>query len=420
MKRGIENFVELCLVFLLTFPIIAFSQDPNSNPVFKQEELEQILAPIALYPDSLVSQILMASTYPLEVVQAQRWADQNKSLTGDALTSALEKQQWDPSVKSLVNFPQILSMMSDKLDWTEKLGDAFLAQQKDVMDTIQKLREKAYAQGSLKTSNEQVVKNEQQTIVIEPADPQVVYVPTYNPSVVYGSWPYPSYPPYEYYPPGYVSTAPYAFGAGFITGAAWGYAWGHCDWHGGDLDVDINQNNNFNRNIDRSRYAQQYQNRGQFNAQSGRGVWQHNPADRRGVPYRDPATAQRYNRASNADAVNARQAYRGRAEQGFGSGGTSPASAGYRQDAGQRNIPSGYQGARTSGSYNRSNAFQDIDRGNAARNYSNRGQASRQTMSRPSGGGNFGGGSRGGGGGFGGGGGGGRGGGGGGRGGGRR
>src|SRR5262249_17198609 len=156
----------------------------------------------ALYPDSLVAQILMASTYPLEVVQADRWVKANKTLQGQALTTALEAQSWDPSVKSLVNFPQVLAAMSEKLDITQRLGDAFLAQQKDVMDAIQRLRSKAYAQGNLKTTKEQNVIVEQpapqttiveqpapqttivqqpapQTTVIqiEPANPQVVYVP---------------------------------------------------------------------------------------------------------------------------------------------------------------------------------------------------------------------------------------------------
>jgi hypothetical protein len=175
----------------------------GTGAVFKTEEIEQLVAPIALYPDELVSQILMASTYPLEVVQADRWAKANKTLKGDALTKALEAQSWDPSVKSLVNFPQVLAMMSEKLDVTQKLGDAFLAQQKDVMDAIQRLRAKAQAQGNLKTTKEQTVIVEQpaaQTTVIkiEPANPQVVYVPTYNPTVVYGAWPYPAYPPYTY------------------------------------------------------------------------------------------------------------------------------------------------------------------------------------------------------------------------------
>jgi hypothetical protein len=155
----------------------------------KPEEIEQLVAPIALYPDSLVSQILMASTYPLEVVQANRWLRANKTLKGDALTKALEAQNWDPSIKSLVNFPQVLAMMSEKLDLTQRLGDAFLAQQKDVMDAIQRLRARAQAQGNLQTTKEQTVIVEQpeaQTTVIkiEPADPQVVYVPSYNPTVV--------------------------------------------------------------------------------------------------------------------------------------------------------------------------------------------------------------------------------------------
>ena len=187
-------------------PPAASTQQPAAPPTFKQEELDQILAPIALYPDSLIAQILMASTFPLEVVQAERFAKQNASLKGEALTKQLESQSWDPSVKSLVNFPQVLTMMNDKLDWTQKLGDAFIAQQKPVLDTIQRLRAKAQAAGNLKTTKEQTVIVEEKIIKIEPADPQVIHVPTYNPTVVYGAWAYPAYPPYYYYPPGYVAT----------------------------------------------------------------------------------------------------------------------------------------------------------------------------------------------------------------------
>ena len=237
--------------------------------------MEQILAPIALHPDPLISQILMASTYPLEVVQAERWAKQNASLKGDALTKALEAQNWDPSVKSLVNFPQVLTMMSEKLDWTRKLGDAFLADQKKVMDTIQSLRAKAQASGNLKTTKEQTVIVEEKIIKIEPASPQVVYVPTYNPTVVYGAWPYPAYPPYYYYPPGYVATSMFAFGAGVAMGAAWGYAWGNCNWNGGDVDVDVNRNTNINNNINRDQAKQKLQESGQGN-QKGQGKLQHN------------------------------------------------------------------------------------------------------------------------------------------------
>jgi len=187
---------------------------------FSQQELEQLVAPIALYPDALLAQVLMASTYPLEVVQADRWRKAHASLKDKALEDALQQQPWDPAVKSLAVFPQVLTMMSDKIDWTQKLGDAFLAQQQDVMATAQTLRAKAQKEGTLKDTKEQKVttqtENNTTYIVIEPTNPEVVYVPTYNPTVVYGAWPYPAYPPYAYYPPGYV-----AGGAllGFMQGA---------------------------------------------------------------------------------------------------------------------------------------------------------------------------------------------------------
>src|SRR6266511_3091756 len=280
------------LVMLLALPPGIMAQQPAGSPAFKPEELEQLAAPIALYPDSLVAQILMASTYPLEVVQAERFAKQNKNLKGDALTKTLEAQPWDPSVKSLVNFPQVLTMMSEKLDWTQKLGDAFLAQQKDLMDTIQKLRAKAQAAGNLKTTKEQVVIVEEKIIKIEPASPQVIYVPAYNPTVVYGAWPYPAYPPYYYYPPGYVATATaFSFMAGAAVGAVWGYAWGNTNWGGGNVYYSNNQNININNYIHRSKYAQQRPAGGQGNN------WQNNAEQRKGVAYRDQGTAQKFNRA---------------------------------------------------------------------------------------------------------------------------
>src|SRR5262245_21415359 len=180
------------------------AQEEPAPPPLKPEELEALVAPIALYPDSLLAQMFMASTYPMEVVEAARWAKANPKVTGDALEKAMQQQSWDASVKSLTAFPQVLTMMDEKLDWTQKLGDAFLAQQKDVMDAVQRLRAKAQAKGNLETNKEQKVVVQQdptsQTTVIqiEPADPQVVYVPSYNPTTVYGGWP-PSYPPpYSY------------------------------------------------------------------------------------------------------------------------------------------------------------------------------------------------------------------------------
>jgi Protein of unknown function (DUF3300) len=410
IKVGVRTLTWL-LIVLLAAPPALFAQQPaapaaqqSTAPAFKPEELDQILAPIALYPDSLVSQILMASTYPLEVVQADRFVTQNKDLKGDALTKALEKQTWDASVKSLVNFPQVLRMMSEKLDWTLKMGDAFLADQKKVLDTIQGLRAKAQASGNLKTTKEQTVIVEEKIIKIEPANPQVVYVPTYNPTVVYGAWPYPAYPPYYYYPPGYVASSMMWFGAGVAMGAAWGYAWGNCNWNGGDVDVDVNRNFNSNRNIDRGKAGQ------------GQGRFQHNPEHRKGVSYRDQGTAQKFNRASTGEGAKSREAFRGRSEQGRQdpgrggagdrAGGGDRASIADRGGAGERGGQGQLGGGDRGGSGNRGGAFQGVDRGgSSATSASQRGSASRSSFG---GGGGGGGGRAGGGGGRGGGGGGGR------------
>jgi len=268
---------------------------------FSQGELDQLLAPIALYPDALLAQVLMASTYPLEIVEAARWVKANSTLKDKALEDALQAQRWDPSVKSLAVFPQVLAMMNEKLDWTQKLGDAFLAQQKEVLDTAQALRQKAQAQGSLKDSEQQKVvttqENNTTVIKIEPTNPEVVYVPTYNPTVVYGAWPYPAYPPYYYYPPGYVAGgALLGFTAGVIVGGA---LWGNCNWGRGDVNVNVNRYNNFNRtNI-------------------SNGNWNHNVNHRGGVPYRDQGVAQQYGRGQNSNAAS-REQFRGRAEAGQG------------------------------------------------------------------------------------------------------
>src|SRR5512134_2906050 len=284
----------------------AQAQPEAQAKAFSQEQLDQLLAPVALYPDSLLTQLLMASTYPLEVVKANNWVKQNKDLKGDALTKALEKQEWDPSVKSLVNFPQVLQMMSDKLDWTQKLGDAFLAQQKDVLATVQGLRAKAVEAGNLKTTKEQkvVVEKDPQVIIIQQASPEVVYVPSYNPTVVYGTWAYPAYPPYPVYAYPYGAAA-FSFAAGVAVGAAWGYAWGNCNWGGGDVNVNYNRNTNINQNIDRGKYAQQQPGRG---GQSGSGKWQHDPGHRQGVSYRDSATAKQYGQGSGRQTPSSREA----------------------------------------------------------------------------------------------------------------
>jgi hypothetical protein len=190
---------------------------------FSREQLDQMMAPIALYPDSLLSQVLMAATYPADVAEAAKWSKANPNQKGDAALKAVEAQPWDPSVKSLIAFPQVLQTMGEQPDWVQNLGDAFLASSKDVLDSAQRLRNQAQKSGSLKSSEQQnvIVEQEpqtQQTVIrIEPAQPDVVYVPAYNPAVVYGAWPYPAYPPY-YYPP-----APYYYpGAALATGIAFG------------------------------------------------------------------------------------------------------------------------------------------------------------------------------------------------------
>jgi hypothetical protein len=263
MNRKVSylRFLVGFLVFLMAAPPWIFAQSSGTGTTYKQEDLDQMLAPIALYPDSLLGQILVAATYPDQVTDADRWVNQNKNLKGDELNAELDRMNWDLSVKALVPFPQVLSMMGDKMDWTKRMGDAFLAQQEDVMDSIQRLRGEAHAQGNLNSTEQQKVVVKGDSIAIEPANPQVVYVPAYNPSVVYGSWAYPSYPPYAYSPyyPGYAYD-PYYTGAGFITaglfgfaagiavGSMWNSGWGRWDWGGRNVNVTVNRSLNINRN----------------------------------------------------------------------------------------------------------------------------------------------------------------------------
>ena len=278
--------------------------DTKSTPLSKAQ-LDQLVAPIALYPDDLVSQILMASTYPLEVVEAARWVKDNPGVKGKALEDAMAKQNWDPSVKALAALPEVLAMMSEKLSWTQQLGDAFLAQQADVLAAVQDLRAKADAEGNLKTTKQQTVEKKtvatssggkQQVIVIQPTNPDVIYVPAYDPLVIYGAWPYPAYRPYYWYPPGYVASSALWFGAGVATGYA---IWGRCNWGYGRVTVNVNAYNSFNR--------------ANINSTS----WQHNSVHRRGVSYNNSTLAARYGKGGrNAQAVQARNQFRGRAETG--------------------------------------------------------------------------------------------------------
>jgi len=277
----IRGLAWMIIAMLAITPVIhAQDSGQEEQPYrFSKEELTQMLAPIALYPDSLIAEILMASTYPLEVVEAERWMRQNKNLKGNELDNALLEKTWDPSVKSLCHFTDVLFAMSEKLDQTRKLGDAFLSQESDVTDTIQELRRKAEDLGNLNTNNEQKVIVEREIIRIEPADPEVVYVPVYNPLYIYGPWWYPAYPPYYWYYPYPVTSFYIGFAPPVYIGIGF-FSWVWFDWPYHRIDIDIHRTHRFHR----------FDHRRDFD----RHVWEHNPYHRRGVAYRDRITSQRY------------------------------------------------------------------------------------------------------------------------------
>jgi hypothetical protein len=316
-------------VFLACEPV-AFAQDayapadtasPNvaqAHPAFSQQELDQMLAPIALYPDPLLSQILMASTYPLEVVEAARWSRANPNLSGDDAVRATQQTNWDPSVKSLVAFPRILQMMDEKLDWTERLGDAFLAQQAQVMDTVQALRQKAYAVGNLRSNDQVRVDTDGQIIIIAPASPEVIYVPYYDPWLVYGAWWWPDYPPIYWAPwPGYYVQSGFAWGVGiFITT---GFFFGDCDWHHHRVNV-VNVNNFYYKRM------MQDGRRDRPVVNSTPGAWHHDPDHRRGIPYRDVSLRNQYGRT--AASPESRRNFRGYDQPSVGQ--PSPGEGGRR------------------------------------------------------------------------------------------
>lgn len=309
-------FVRLIVLTLLCLaPSVSLAQtnpaiSAPSQPLLKAEQLDQLLAPIALYPDPLLAQVLIASTYPLEVVQADRWAKANSGLKEDALSAALGKQSWDDSIKSLVQVPTVLTMMSEQLDWSQKVGDAMLAQQSDVMDTVQRLRGRAQANGKLQSTKEQTVTTKTDDrqlpyVVIEPASPNEIYVPYYDPAVVYGAWPYPDYAPYYFPPaagyiPGRLLATGIAFGA-FGAGIAVGHAiWGNCDWGRHNINVVANRPVNIN-NI----------NRGDLNFSK----WEHNADHRHGVRYNNAEVRQKYAKTDIQAGKAARQDFRGKEGQ---------------------------------------------------------------------------------------------------------
>jgi len=307
-------------------PPEAGQQPPQpAGPQLGQGELEKLLAPIALYPDDLVAQILTASTYPIEVVEAERWVSAHPNVRGDTLQDAMQQEPWDASVKGLTAVPQVLSMMNDKLDWTQQLGEAFLAQPNDVSNAIQQLRAKAQANGNLSSSDRIRVSTAAppeplpppgpvpvgvdpallppppppEYIVIEPVDPGVYYVPIYDPYVVYGPWLWPAYRPFYWYPPGYlVGAAVIGFGVGFFVGSAlwchynWGWHGGGYGWRGGGpVTINVVNYNRFNRT--------------NFVAErNGFSNWQFDAAHRGSVGFQNAALRQQFGEPRNFQEKN--------------------------------------------------------------------------------------------------------------------
>jgi Protein of unknown function (DUF3300) len=352
-----------------TAPPPAASPGLNPTPaqpdqdLLKPEQLEALVAPIALYPDALLANMLAAATYPLEVVEADRWIKAKKNLKGDALKTEVHKESWDDSVKALTSTPSVLDMMSDKLDWTKSLGDAMLAQQADLMDAIQRLREKAKGNNKLSSNKQQKVSVQQQdnkqVIVIEPTDPNTMYVPYYEPAAVYGTWPYADYPPYYFGYPSYIGAgviaAGLAFGAGWAIGR-WGNYWGGgCNW--GNRNVYVNHRGN---------------------------VWNHNAAHRQGVRYNNVNVQQRFGNNNIRAGANNRMDFRGKGGQQVLNPGANRPNAGDRAGnagdrAGNRADRAGDRGgdrAGNRGGGNRANTA-DRGRGNAGNRAQQRGGGNR-------------------------------------------
>ena len=262
---------------------------PQEAPKIPDDQLDSLVAPIALYPDPLLAEVLAASTYPLEIIELQQFLTKNPDLKDQALADAVMKQDWDPTVQGLAALPDVVKRLADDIQWTTDLGNAFLAQQSDVMNAVQRMRKKAQDKGTLKSDDKMSVNTEvaadKNVIVIEQANPQVVYVPSYDPTAVYGA---PAYPyPSMYYPPYHAGGLLLSWGVGVAMGAAWGGGgWCcHAGWSGNNIN--INNNNNFVRNSNR-------QNANIGNRTGGGGNWQHNPQHRGGAPYSNRATQDRY------------------------------------------------------------------------------------------------------------------------------
>jgi hypothetical protein len=341
----------LCVVLVLPREMPASVQEGTAPQAPAQtkispEQLASLVAPIALYPDPLLAQVLAASTYPLEIVQLHQWLAKHKDLKDQALADAVKRENWDPSIQAMAGLPDVVKMLAENIKWTSELGDAFLAQQSDVMEAVQRMRIKAQDSGKLKSSDQMKVETKvvesKSVVVIEQANPQVLYVPSYDPVVIWGAAPVYAYPP-VYYPGYYAAGMALSFGVGMAMGAMWSGGWGwNCGW-GGNNNININNNNNFNRNYNR-------QNGGNIRS----GNWQHNPQHRGGAPYGDRATANRFGGSARGDSLGSRQTAARqnagqRGGQAFGNrsgGGNGRDVGGNRSGAGNRtNAGGGRTGA---------------------------------------------------------------------------
>jgi hypothetical protein len=354
VMRTLRNLVAIiCAAILvpgdvnvMAIPVSGQAAPAEQAARIPAEQLDSLVAPIALYPDPMLSQTLVASTYPLEIIQLQQWLEKNKGLKDKALADAVKKQDWDPSIQAMAALPEVVKQMSENIKWTTDLGNAFLAQQGDVMDAVQRMRKKANESGNLKSSEQQKVETKvvesKQVIVIEQANPQVVYVPTYNPTVVYGAPVYP-YPPIAYPPVGYYAAGmAISFGVGMAMGAAWGGGWGYNNnWGGGNNNININNNNTFVNNSNR----QNVNNRQNASNRSGGNTWQHNPQHRGGAPYSNKATANQYGGTARGDSMASRQT-QARQNQSQRTG-QQQSAAGNRSASGDR--PQGSAADRSAG-----------------------------------------------------------------------
>jgi hypothetical protein len=375
MKRFSEESkqriaVVLCALMLTPMNAVLYGQDqapapPPPGQALTPDQLNDLVAPVALYPDPLLSQVLVASTYPLEVVQASQWLQRNPGLTGPALTQAVQQQNWDPSIQALMVFPDVIKRLNDDVTWTTNLGNAFLAQQADVMDAVQRMRLKAQQAGKLGSTPQETVTTTSQAgqpiVEIEPANPDVIYVPVYNPAWVWGAplwYPYPSW----YWPGPGVMVGGFGFGFGVgisiggFFGGGWG-GWGGWGWrpNWGGRTIIVNNSFIHRYNFNTAHLANVH----------GSGVWQHDPAFRGGVPY------------SNA---RLNEQYRGNVRANVGERPAMNQAQGER--FGNRSVPNNAPAARNG------SAFGGAGNGNAARQQADHGYSSLGSA-RTSGGGGF-------------------------------